>query len=246
MGSLQGKVALVTGGSRGIGAAIVRRLAREGATVAFTYVSSEEPARRIAEAVERAGGRARAYRVDSADPVAVERIVDEVAAEHGRLDVLVSNAGVATFKPVEETTLEDFDRIVATNLRSVFAGARAAARHLRTGGRIITIGSANDERVPFPGVSAYAASKAALVGLTKGLARDLGPRGISVTLVSPGPIDTDMNPASGPLASTVLPMLALPRYGTGDEVAGLVAYLASDESAFVTGVSLAIDGGITA
>ncbi|MFY3742584.1 SDR family oxidoreductase [Anaeromyxobacter sp. Red801] len=246
MGNLKGKVALVTGGSRGIGAAIVRRLAREGATVAFTYVSSEEPARRVEEAVERAGGRARAYRVDSADAVAVERIVDAVAAEHGRLDVLVSNAGVAAFKPVEETTLEEFDRIVAINVRAVFAGARAAARHLREGGRIITVGSANDERVPFAGVSAYALSKSALIGLTKGLARDLGPRGISVTLVSPGPIDTDMNPADGPLASTVLPMLALPRYGTGDDVAGLVAYLASDESAFVTGVSLAIDGGLTA
>ncbi|HZM00925.1 MAG TPA: SDR family oxidoreductase, partial [Planctomycetota bacterium] len=172
--------------------------------------------------------------------------VDRAAGELGGLDILVNNAGVALIAPIEEYTLEDFDRTVAINIRSVFVASQAAIRHMGSGGRIINIGSVNAERVPFAGGSVYAMSKAALVGLAKGLARDLGPRGITVNTVQPGPIDTDMNPASGDFAEMLKQLMALPRYGTGDEVAALVAYLAGPEAAFVTGASLTIDGGFTA
>lgn len=248
MARLNGKVAFVTGGSRGIGEAIVRRLAQEGAAVAFTYVSSssEERARRLTAEIAAAGGKAKAYRVDSGDARALQAAVDSVAAEHGRLDVLVNNAGVAILKPIGELTLEDFERTVAINVRSVFIGSQAAARHMQEGGRIITIGSVNGERMPFAGGALYSLSKSALIGLTKGLSRDLGPRGITVNLVAPGPVDTDMNPENGPFAQMLKGLMALPRYGRSEEVAGLVAYLASAEAAFVTGGTVTIDGGFGA
>lgn len=246
MSRLEGKVALVTGGGRGIGAAIAKRLAKEGAAVALTYVSAPDKAEAVVAAIEAAGGRARAYRADSADAKAVPAIVDRVAAELGRLDILVGNAGIFMAKPLEDYTHDDIDRMLAVNVRAVFTGAQAAARHLPRGGRIITIGSCLAERVPGPSMTLYALSKSALIGLTKGLARDLGPRGITVNVVQPGPIDTDMNPADGPHADGQRAWLALGHYGQGEDIAGLVAYLASEEGRFVTGAALTVDGGNSA
>ncbi|HTO08453.1 MAG TPA: 3-oxoacyl-ACP reductase family protein [Myxococcota bacterium] len=243
MGTLSGKVALVTGASRGIGAAIATRLAREGADVAITYAASPQRAEEVTRAVREAGGRALALRADAADPAAVQAAVDEVARALGRLDVLVNNAGIAIVESLEKFTLADFDRMVAINVRSAFAAAQAAARHLREGGRIVTIGSVNAERMPFAGGAVYAMTKAAIVGLTKGLARDLGPRGITVNNVQPGPIDTEMNPAQGDFAESLKRLMALPRYGQPADVASMVAYLVGPEAGFVTGASFTVDGG---
>jgi 3-oxoacyl-[acyl-carrier protein] reductase len=195
MADLGGRSAIVTGGSRGIGAAIAKRLARDGADVAITYASAKDKADAVVRAVESLGRRALAIQADSADAAAVQDAVGATASVFGRLDVLVSNAGVATMAPVDAFPLADFDRMVAVNVRAVFAGAQAAARHMQAGGRIITIGSVNADRMPFAGGSVYAMTKAAVAGLTRGLARDLGPRGITVNVVQPGPVDTDMNPA---------------------------------------------------
>src|SRR5438270_7030626 len=243
---LENKRALVTGGSRGIGAAIVKRLAREGAHVALTYVSKPDQANETAQAAEALGVRALAIQADSADAQAVAAAVERTAAEFGGIDILVNNAGIGVFAPVADYRLEDFDRTLAVNLRAVFVATQTAVKYMQTGGRIITIGSCNAERMPFAGGAVYAMSKAALVGLVKGLARDLGPRGITVNNVQPGPIDTDLNPASGDFADMLRSLMALPRYGSGDEVAALVAYLAGPEAGFVTGASLTIDGGFTA
>lgn len=243
---LANKRALVTGGSRGIGAAIVRRLAREGADVAFTYVSRKDQAEETAVAARASGVRALALQADSADAGALVAAVDRAAQALGGLDILVNSAGIAVIGPLDGYRLEDFDRTLAVNVRAAFVAIQAAARHMQTGGRIITIGSCNAERMPFTGGSVYAMSKAALVGLVKGVARDLGPRGITVNNVQPGPVDTDLNPAGSAFAKTLIPLMALPRYGTGDEIASLVAWLASPEAAFVTGASLTIDGGFSA
>jgi 3-oxoacyl-[acyl-carrier protein] reductase len=243
---LKNKRALVTGGSRGIGAAIVRRLARDGADVAFTYVSKPEQARDAARAAQALGVRAVAIAADGADVAAVTAAVDRTVRELGGLDILVNNAGALVIAPIDTFRLEDFDRMVAVNLRGVFVAIQAAVRHMTAGGRIITIGSCNAERMPFGGGAVYAMSKAALVGLVKGLARDLGARGITVNNVQPGPTDTDMNPAQGEFADTLRKVMALPRYATPDEIAALVAYVAGPEAAFVTGASLTIDGGFTA
>jgi 3-oxoacyl-[acyl-carrier protein] reductase len=244
--TLAGKVALVTGGSRGIGAAIARRLARDGAAVALTYASSPGKAEEVVRAIEADGGRALAIRADSADARAVGSAVAETVRAFGRLDVLVNNAGLLTMAPLDQMALDDFDRMVAVNVRAVFVAAQEASRHMGEGGRIITIGSVNADRMPFAGGAVYAMTKAAVAGLTRGLARDLGPRGITVNNVQPGPIDTDSNPAHGPFAESLKSFMALSRYGHGDEIAGLVAYLASPEAAFVTGASLTIDGGFAA
>jgi 3-oxoacyl-[acyl-carrier protein] reductase len=243
---LSGKVALVTGASRGIGAAIARRLAAEGAAVAITYASGKTKADEVVQAIEAAGGRSVAIQADSGDASAVKSAVNETVQKLGRLDVLVNNAGIALMAPLDQFTLEDFDRTVAVNVRAVFVAAQAAARHMTEGGRIITIGSTNADRMPFAGGGVYAMSKAAVAGLTRGLARDLGPRGITVNNVQPGPVDTDLNPATGPFAESLKALMALPRYGSGDEIAGMVAYLASPEAGFVTGASLTIDGGFAA
>ncbi len=244
--TLDGKVALVTGGSRGIGAAIARRLAREGASVALTFTSAPEKADDVVKAIAVNRGRGVAIRADSGDAEAVQHAVAETVRAFGRLDVLVNNAGIATIAPLDDFALADFDRMLAVNVRAVFVAAQAAARHMSEGGRIITIGSVNADHVPFLGGGVYAMTKAAVAGLTRGLARDLGPRGITVNVVQPGPVDTDMNPAAGPSADALKGFLALDRYGRADEIAALVAYLAGPEAGFVTGASLNIDGGFTA
>jgi 3-oxoacyl-[acyl-carrier protein] reductase len=241
--TLKDRVALITGGSRGIGAAIAKRLAHDGASVAITYSGSQQKAQEVAGTIETAGGRAVAIQADSADPHAVENAVRETVRTLGRLDVLVNNAGIAMIKPLEEFSLDEFDHMVAVNVRGVFVAVQAASRHMAEGGRIITIGSINADRVPFAGGSVYAMTKAAVAGLTRGLARDLAPRGITVNVVQPGPVDTEMNPAVGPFAEVLKKTLALGRYARGEEIAGMVAYLASPEAGFVTGASLNIDGG---
>lgn len=246
MAALNGKVALVTGGSRGIGAAIAKRLAGDGAAVAITYSSGQEKADEVMRAIEADGGRAIAIRANSVDADAVSAAVGETVEKLGRLDILVNNAGVASIAPIDEFSLEDFDRLMAVNVRAVFVASREACRHMGEGGRIITIGSVNADRVPFVGGSVYGMSKAAVAGFTRGLARDLGPRGITVNTIQPGPVDTEMNPADGPFAAVLLPTLAIPRYGRVDEIAGLVSYLAGPEAGYITGAALTIDGGFTA
>jgi len=246
MKNLSGKVALVTGGSRGIGAAIVKRLAVEGADVALTYAGSPDKARETAEAAQALGVKSIAIQADSASADAVTAAVERTARELGGLDILVNNAGVLLMGPGDAMPVADFDRTFAVNVRAVFVGAQAAAKVMKQGGRIINIGSCNADRMPFAGGAAYAMSKAALVGLAKGLARDFGPRGITINNIQPGPIDTDMNPAHGPFAETLKGLMALPRYGSVEEIAGMVAYLAGPEAGFITGASLTIDGGFTA
>jgi 3-oxoacyl-[acyl-carrier protein] reductase len=243
---LENKRALVTGGSTGIGAAIVRRLAREGAHVALTYVSKPDQANEIVRAVQALGVKALAIQADSADAEAVVASVERAVRELGGIDILVNNAGVMAIAPIDDFRLADLDRTLAVNVRAVFVATQAAVKHMRAGGRIINTGSCNAERMPFAGGGVYAMSKAALVGLVKGLARDLGPRGITINNVHPGPVDTEMNPATGDFAKVLVPFIALGHYGTGDEIASLVAYLASPEASYVTGASLSIDGGFTA
>lgn len=247
--ALAGKVAFVTGGARGIGAAIVRRLARDGAAVAFTYSSSAAPAQALVADIAASGGKALALQADSADAVALTQAVDRAARELGRLDILVNNAGVAIAGELSSFALADFDHTLNVNVRAVFVATQAAVRHMGQGGaygRVITIGSTNSDRVPWAGFSVYGMSKAAIVGLTKGLARDLGPRGITVNNVQPGPVNTDMNPADGPMAGDMHSLMALNRHAHPDEIAGMVAYLAGPESGMVTGASLLIDGGFAA
>ena len=244
--ALQHKRALVTGGSRGIGAAIVKRLAREGADVAFTYASNAARADEVVTAARTSGVQALAIQADSADPKAVVAAVERTIAELGGIDVLVNNAGIAVMAPIDDYRLDEFDRMVAVNLRAVFVATQAAVKHMKAGGRVINVGSCNAERMPFVGGAVYAMSKAALVGLAKGLARDLGPRGITINNVQPGPVDTDMNPAGGAFADTLRKLMALPRYAAAAEIAAMVAYLAGPEAGFVTGASLTIDGGFTA
>jgi len=243
---LAGKVALVTGGSRGIGAAIARRLAHDGAAVAITYAGSQGKAEQVVNAIKSTGGKALAIHADSADAKALKNAIAETVKTLGRLDILVNNAGIAVIAHLEEFKLEDFDRSVAINVRAHFVAAQEAARHMSDGGRIINIGSVNADRMPFAGAAVYGMTKAAVAGLTRGLARDLGPRGITVNTVQPGPVATDMNPEDGEFAETLKGFMALKRYAKGDEIAGMVAYLASPEAGFVTGACLTIDGGFAA
>lgn len=245
---LTGKVAFVQGGSRGIGAAIAKRLARDGAAVALTYASSPARAQEVVGEIESAGGRAIAIKADSADAAQIKAAVQTAADTFGKIDILVNNAGVLALGNVAEAEipLEDIDRTLAINVRSVIVAAQAVVKHMDKGGRIITIGSTNADRMPFQGGSVYAMSKSAIVGLTKGLARDLGPLGITVNNIQPGPIDTEMNPDNGDFAQALKGMMALPRYGTVDEVASFAAYLAGPEAGYITGASLLIDGGFAA
>lgn len=240
---LAGQVALVTGGSRSIGAAIARRLAADGAAVALTYSASEAPAAAVVQAIEAAGGRALAIRADAADTAAVQAAVAQTVQTFGRLDILVNNAGILIVKPIDELSVDDFQRAVDVNVKGLFVATQAAQRHMGAGGRILHIGSINSERVPFAGGALYVMTKAAVAGLTKALARDLGPRGITVNNVMPGPTDTDMNPANGAFAEMTRGHTALQRYARAEEIADFVAYLASPAAGYITGAGLAIDGG---
>ncbi|MEU3336708.1 SDR family oxidoreductase [Streptomyces sp. NPDC006668] len=240
-GPLHGKVALVTGGSRGIGAATAVRLAREGADVALTYVNGKEAAEDVVRRVEALGRRATALRADAGDAGEAAGAVERAAGALGGLDVLVNNAGVGVLGPLEDLSLTDVDRVLTVNVRGVFLTSQAAAARMPSGGRIITIGTCMAQRVPGPGGTLYATSKSALVGLTKALARELGGRGITANIVHPGPTDTDMNPVDGPYAAGQAAMTAVGRFGTAEEVASMVAYLAAAE--YVTGAEFAVDGG---
>jgi 3-oxoacyl-[acyl-carrier protein] reductase len=244
--SLEGKVALVTGASRGIGAAIAKRLAAEGADVAITYAKDAKSAEAVVKAIESSRRKALAVQADAADAKAVKAAVEQVAKAFGRIDVLVNNAGTAIPKPFEDATLEELDRVIDINLRGVFIATHAALKHIPNGGRIISIGSCVGERNFTPGLAAYAATKGAVKMFTQGLAREVGSRAITVNNVQPGPIDTDLNPAAGDWAAPQLANTALNRYGTVDEVAALVAFVASPEAAYITGANLTVDGGTNA
>jgi len=246
MTQLAGKRALVTGGSRGIGRAIADALAAAGADVAITYQSSADKAQEVVRDIEAKGRRAVAIAADSADPVAVKRSVEQAVAALGGLDILVNNAGIARYESVEEISLETLDAILDVNVRSVVLATQAALPHLGQGGRIISIGSCLAEQVPFPGVTVYSMSKSALIAFTKGLARDIGARGITVNIVHPGPTDTDMNPSTGAGADGQRSMTALGHYGKPEDVAAAVAFLASPAAQQITGTGLTVDGGVNA
>lgn len=245
---LTGKVAFIQGGSRGIGAAIAKRLAKDGAAIALTYASSPDKAQDVVAAIEAAGGRAIAIKADSANATELKTAIATAANTYGKIDILVNNAGVLLLGNVAEgeISLEDIDRTLAVNVRSVLVASQAVVKHMDKGGRIITIGSTNAERMPFAGGAAYAMSKSAIVGLTKGLARDLGPLGITVNNIQPGPIDTEMNPADSEFAESLMGLMAVGRYGSVEEIAGFTSYLAGPEAAYITGASLLIDGGFAA
>jgi len=246
MANLTNKAALVTGGSRGIGAAIAKRLAADGAAVAITYTQGAEAAAQVVNAIEAAGGKAIAIQADAADAKAVTAAVDQTAATFGHLDVLVNNAGTAIPKPFEETVLEEMDRMIDINVRGMFIATQAALRHLPDGGRIIMIGSCVGERMMTPGLVAYAATKGAVKMFTQGLAREVGARGITVNNIQPGPIDTDLNPAAGDWAEPQIANTALKRYGHVDEIAAMVAFVAGPEAGYITGANLTVDGGTNA
>lgn len=243
---LEHKTALVTGASRGIGAAIAMRLAADGARVAITYVRGADAATSVVKAIESRGGKAIAIQADATDPKAVQAAVDKVVSAFGKLDVLVNNAGTAIPKKFEETTLEELDQVIHLNIRSVFVTTQAVLKQMNDGGRIISIGSCVGERMMTPGLVPYSATKGAIRMFTQGLSREVGDRGITVNNVQPGPIDTDLNPASGDWATPQKAVTALNRYGKVEEVAALVAFVASDESSYVTGANLTVDGGTNA
>jgi 3-oxoacyl-[acyl-carrier protein] reductase len=244
--SLEGKIALVTGGSRGIGAAIAKRLAADGAGVAFTYAKDSSAASAVVKAIELAGGKAVAIQADAANVAAVRGAVEKAVATFGQLDVLVNSAGTAIPKPFEETTLEEMDRVIDINLRGVLVTTQAALKHMNDGGRIIMIGSAVGERAVAPGLVPYAATKGAVKMFTQALSREVAGRGITVNNVQPGPIDTDLNPASGDWAVPQKAATALNRYGRVDEIAAMVAFVAGPESSYITGANLTVDGGMNA
>ncbi len=237
---------MVTGGSRGLGAAISRRLADQGATVAITYSSSAVQANEILLSIKKTGGKAIAIKADSGNPEDIRKAIARTIETFGSLDILVNNAGAFAVVPFDKFTLEDFDRMIAVNIRGVFVATQEAVRHMREGGRVINIGSSNSTRSPYPGVAAYSLTKGAVAAFTKGLARDLGSRGITVNNVQPGPTDTEMNPANGALADMKRKFIALGHYGDPKEIASFVAFLASPEASFITGASLLADGGYAA
>lgn len=243
---LEGKTALVTGASRGIGAAIAKRLAADGAKVAITYARGADSAASVVKAIESAGGKAIAIQADATDPRAVRAAIDKAVSSHGKLDILVNNAGTAIPKKFEETTLEEIDQVINLNIRGVFLTTQAALKQMNNGGRIISIGSCVGERMMTPGLVPYSATKGAIRMFTQGLSREVGDRGITVNNVQPGPIDTDLNPAAGDWAVPQKAVTALNRYGSVQEVAALVAFIASPEASYITGANLTVDGGTNA
>jgi 3-oxoacyl-[acyl-carrier protein] reductase len=246
MTTLSGKTALVTGASRGIGAAIAKRLAAEGARVAITFSKGADAAATVVNEIERRGGQAIAIQADVTDAQAVGAAVARVVKTFGRLDVLVNNAGTAIPKPFEETTLEEMDQVIAINLRGVFISTQAALQHMTDGGRIISIGSCVGERMMTPGLATYAATKGAVKMFMQGLSREVGSRGITVNTVQPGPIDTDLNPAAGDWAEPQIANTALKRYGSVEDIAAMVAFVAGPQAGYITGASLTVDGGTNA
>jgi 3-oxoacyl-[acyl-carrier protein] reductase len=243
---LEGKTALVTGGSRGIGAAIAKRLAADGAKVAITYSRGADAAASVVKAIESSGDKAVAIQADATDPKAVQAAVDRTVSTLGKLDILVNNAGTAIPKKFEETTLEELDQVINLNIRGVFIATQAALKQMNDGGRIVSIGSCVGERMMTPGLVPYSATKSAIRMFTQGLSREVGDRGITVNNVQPGPIDTDLNPAGGDWAVPQKSATALNRYGKVEEVAALVAFIASPEASYITGTNLTVDGGTNA
>lgn len=242
---LAGKRALVTGGSRGIGAEIVRRLAADGAAVAFTYGASAADAEKLVADVAAAGGTAVAIQADAGDPAQTTAAVERTVADLGGLDIVVNNAGTATIAPAAEFTAEQFDRLVAINIGGVFWTTHAAIPHLADGARIINIGSINADRIPGPGLAVYGMTKGAVASLNRGLARELGPRGITVNNVQPGPVNTDMNPSEGDFAESLKAIMPLGRYGHTSDIAAVVSFLAGPDGGYVTGANWNVDGGFT-
>ena len=246
MSKLSNQAALVTGGSRGIGAAIAKRLAADGASVAITYTKGADAAAAVVREIERAGGKAIAIQADAADAKSAQKAVETAAKTFGRLDIVVNNAGTAIPKKFEDATLEELDHILNLNVRGVFVTTQAALKHMKAGGRIIMIGSCVGERMMTPGLVPYSATKGAVKMFTQGLAREVGDRGITVNNVQPGPIDTDLNPAAGDWAAPQIANTALGRYGKAEDVAALVAFVASPEAGYITGANLTVDGGTNA
>lgn len=243
---LAGKTALVTGGSRSIGAAIARRLARDGAKVALTYAASPEKAEAVAKDIIAAGGQAVAIKADSGVEAEVRNAVKAAAERFGSLDILVNNAGMSVLGPPEAVTMTDLDRMWAVNVRGPFVAIQEALAHMKAGARIINIGSSMTAYSAFPTASVYTMTKGAISGMTRGMARDLGGRGITINNLMPGPVNSDMNPSDGPVADVVRPGIAVQRFGEGRDIAAMVAFLASDDASFVTGADLLVDGGFTA
>lgn len=243
---LAGKVALVTGGSRSIGAAVAKRLAADGACVALTYSASPAKAQEVVEAITNDGGRAMAILADAGEPAAVRAAVAQTVEAFGRIDILVNNAGLALGGPIEGIEFDTYERMIAVNVTGVFVATQEAVRFMKEGGRIIHIGSSMTRYAAFPTASLYTLTKGAITGFNRSLVRDLGPKGITVNTVHPGPTDTDMNPDGGPVSDIVKPGIALGRYGQSAEIASVVAFLAGPEASFVTGADIVADGGFTA
>jgi 3-oxoacyl-[acyl-carrier protein] reductase len=242
---LSGKTALVTGGSRSIGAAIAKRLAADGAQVAFTYNGSPQQAKETAAAIESTGGRLLAIQADAADPEAVRAAVAQTVEAFGGLDILVNNAGVGVFSQFEETSFEDYQKMLAVNVTGVFVATQEAVRHMQAGGRVIHIASSVTKYTGVPGLAAYSLTKGAVAGFNRSLAHDLGPRGITVNSIHPGPVNTDMNPADSEVAQLLTSRMAVGRYGEPHEIASLVAFIASPQASFITGADILADGGLT-
>lgn len=244
--TLEGKVALVTGGSRGMGADIAKKLAARGANVVLTYSASPDRAHEVVNAIKAVQGNAIAIKADSGKVEDIQQAIRRTVSTFGALDILVNNAGIMIKEDVAAYTMDDFDRMLDVNVKAIFVGAQEAVKHMKAGGRIINIGSIMSDYAIFPTASVYTMTKAAVAGLTRGLARDLGPRGITINNVQPGPVDTDMNPADGPAADMMRSMMPVGRFGTGADIAHVVAFLASPDSSFITGAQIHVDGGATA
>ncbi|ELW86183.1 MULTISPECIES: SDR family NAD(P)-dependent oxidoreductase [Acinetobacter calcoaceticus/baumannii complex] len=240
---LERKIAFVQGGSRGIGAAIVTKLAEHGATVAFTYANSDQAANRLVDDLKANGLKVMGIKADSGSPEQVIHAIHKVADEFGRIDILVNNVGIFVMNKIQDVTLEEIEKIMAVNIKSVIVACHEVVKYMPDYGRIINIGSINAERVPTAGLTLYAMTKSAVNGLTKGMARDLGERFITVNNIQPGPVDTDMNPAEGEMANSLLDLMAIKRYGNRNEIADLVLWLCSEHAGYITGSNINIDGG---